>query len=160
ITHTVVITALSTNVLMIDALVAISGTRSTPAAGLLTVLGDSWSNGATGASNAALAWPNQLGRMLQAKYQRNVTINNMGLTSDAMFGIENVHVGGMYRLLADAAGVVANGALLNTLGTPEWLSLQFAANDLAGGGRGVTAGDYIRNYTAMLQLIEDVLDTG
>lgn len=144
--HTVVLTAVGGKNVYVDSALVVTGAKVEPGAGNLVVLGDSWMNGVTGASQPLNTCVSRLAGALAAKQSRPISLVNRGVTGDRWYGTTNVLVGGMYRLFGQVVG-----------DQPEMLVMLFGANDLGGAGGGST-GDWYRTLSNALCFLEDAFD--
>jgi lysophospholipase L1-like esterase len=144
--HTVVITSASTTPVNVDSLLVVSGTAAAPSAGVIATVGDSTTIGYGLASPALASWPSRLGWLLGAKLSRQFSVNNLGVSGDALAGADSGHVGGMYRLYSQALPL-----------TPEVLTLMFGINDFF--LRTIEPGVFAAQLLAALCFIEDAFPT-
>lgn len=158
--HTVKLTCLSGQ-LGVDGFLVVTGAKGAPTPGNYVALGDSWTYG-TGATSPALGgFPALTSNLLAARLGRGLTAIAKGVSGDSLFCSDGAsanggnHYGGMYRAFSDVLPQ-----------TPEFLSIEFAANDLrpatlaAYTGHSCTPAEFGRNLARLLTFLDDTLVLG
>ncbi len=123
--HTIVLTVSGTGTVWVDSILLITGAKATPAAaGNLTLMGDSVTNNATGASSAQLGYTSRLANLLNARLGRTIVSSIQGVTGDRLVG----STAALFGLTSRWVDQLIAGSY------PELTAFQNGSNDLAGNG--------------------------
>lgn len=143
--HTSILTVVSGSI-TVDSLIIVSDALLQPTPGVLVCLGDSVALGNGSTDPTRFSYAARLAMLLGTRSAPGITLINKGLGSDNLYCKDATHAGGMYRMITD---VIPNA--------PHFLTVNFGINDIYTNGGQAT--DFFRQYMALLQFIEDTMDT-